>query len=210
MLPGYQDIVLNSHINYFYNPFGGIDDEDILDIIEPKYSIEQWIQLLNNEKPIIIEFVGKKGRGKTTHLNALYSYFVDNNIYFLDRIDKKIGRNESPILFIDSIEKIPFTQRLLLWSKKKRSYVITTHQSKRKEYQIARRDYRSYVFEGINLKEIKKIICNRIDLASDIHPNKLKLNDDAMARLIHHFSDDFRGMLNYLYDSFKKAQSEYH
>lgn len=89
MLPEYNNIILNRDIVYNFNPFGGITEEDILDCIVPKYPMEEWIKLLNNDQPIILQFVGKKGRGKTTHLRALHQYFQEQDIYFLDRIDRK-------------------------------------------------------------------------------------------------------------------------
>ena len=57
----YSDLVLNKNIQYTHNPFGGIDDEELLDIIDPKHSFDELIKILNQDSPIIIQFVGKKG-----------------------------------------------------------------------------------------------------------------------------------------------------
>ncbi|WP_438426542.1 hypothetical protein [Aquimarina macrocephali] len=206
----YHKLITNKDIEYYHNPFGGITNDEILMVLEPKHSIQEWIELLQNEKPIIIQFVGKKGRGKTTHLSALHQQFNSSDIYYLDRIHKNVRDFQTKIVFIDSIHRIPLFKRLSLWKQKKTSYVITGHRNKNIEFSATGRIYKTYYFKGIILEELKSIIVNRICISSNAFPEDIIINEDILQQLIHKFKDDFRGILNFLYDQFKTIKNGYH
>lgn len=93
----------------------------------------------------------------------------------------------------------------MLWFRKKTSYVITTHQTKTIEFQRSKRNYCSFSFEGIQTSSLKDIISNRVHLVSNFPKEKIEVNMASLEKLILHFDDDFRAILNYLYDSFKKT-----
>jgi len=200
----FSDIVLNENIHYYHNPFGGVSNDELLYTIQPKYDIETWVTTLKEDTPKIIQFVGKKGRGKTTHLSVLHQYFPDMDIYYLDRIHKKIKSTKTNIVFIDSIHKIPIHKRISLWKKKNISYIISTHINKALEFKIAGRSYETYYFKGIQLEELKQIIIHRVAIASNITPQEVSIQEKYINELILAFKDDFRGILNFLYDAFNQ------
>ena len=104
--------IFDKTATFKYNPFGGISQEELSNIIVPKKEFNSIISIIQNKKPSIIELVGKKGRGKTTHLIYLQKYFPESSILHLDKksqFDPSILKMN--ILFIDSIHHFNFFQR---------------------------------------------------------------------------------------------------
>lgn len=200
----YNDLVLNKNIQYFHNPFGGIDDEELLEIITPQYDVEEWVQLLNKPEPIIIQFVGKKGRGKTTHLRALYQILTDADIYLLECNTKNPIKNKPKrSTFIDNSHLLSWNKRLQLWSNANTSYVITTHYSRSLEFYFCKRAFKTYYFKGITPEKLKIIIKKRVSQFSYLAYTEVKVNEIILQQLIVTFGDDIRGILNFLYDQYK-------
>jgi len=204
----YHKLILNQGIQYLYNPFSGIADNDIIHTIYPNHPIDLWIDLLEDKKSKIIEFVGQKGRGKTTHLKLLQQYFSDSEIYHLDKKLIKIKKGKSSIIFIDSIQRLSFFKRMKLWLNRKTTYAITTHHTKAWEYRMANRQFHSFKFQGISVPSLRHIIANRISLATNLLPHQIKINDTILFTLIQHHGDDYRSILNLLYDSYKNKGHE--
>lgn len=207
MTVNFNKLIISKDIEYHYNPFGGITNDEILKILEPKHSIEEWIKLIENNQPIILQFIGKKGRGKTTHLSALHQQFQQSDIYYLDRIHKKIKHTQNKVVFIDSIHRISLFKRLYLWRKKNISYVITTHWNRSLELKIMGRIHKKYYFKGITTEILKNIIINRICISSNASPENIIINEDILQQLIYKYKDDFRSILNFLYDQFKTIEN---
>ncbi|MFD2564030.1 hypothetical protein [Aquimarina rubra] len=200
----YDDLILNKNVDYFHNPFGGIDDEDLLEVIDPKYDLEKCIQLLTMEKPFIIQFVGKKGRGKTTHLRALHQLISNSEIFFLDsRNHQSISNTKERITFIDSIHHIPWKKRLQLWKQSEISYVITTHWFRNIEFIICNRKHKTFRFKGVSTEKLERILKKRISQYSSLQQNEIIINPKVLKILSEHFKDNIRSLLNYLYDCFK-------
>lgn len=195
-------LILNKEITFHCNPFGGIAIDDIALTLNPKHDVQEWIAILQKNETTIIEFVGEKGRGKTTHLSMLHQYFFTTPIYYLDRINTHKSIKESPILFIDSVGNVPFVKRLKLWSKKNVTYIVTTHKSRKHEYKLCGRNYFSYVFHGITELELKEIIARRVSLSSNKSKDAIDLDSIILKKLIACYGDDFRAILNFLYDNF--------
>ncbi|SEL22000.1 hypothetical protein SAMN04487910_2058 [Aquimarina amphilecti] len=200
----YNDLVLNKNIQYSHNPFGGIDDEELLDIIDPKHSFEKLIQTLNQDSPIIIQFVGRKGRGKTTHLRALHQLIPEAEMHFLNRSTYKwIVDNTNKYTFIDSVHHISWRKRLQLWRNYSLSYVITTHIPRDLEFLFCKRKYKTFYFNGITPEKLEIIIKKRISQFSYIKYQDILLNQTILNQLIQKFGDNIRAILNFLYDRFK-------
>ncbi|AXT51479.1 hypothetical protein D1818_11775 [Aquimarina sp. BL5] len=200
----YNDLVLNKNIQYFHNPFGGIDDEELIEVMDPKYSFEELTNTLNQNKPIIIQFVGKKGRGKTTHLRALHQLISNSKIYFLDRNGYRNITNPGNLnIFIDSVHHIPLRKRLQLWRQANTSYVITTHWFRNLELYLCNRTYKTFHFKGVTLEKLEKILKKRISQYSSLEQNEVIIDKKVLQILLKQFGDNIRGVLNFLYDCFK-------
>lgn len=64
-------LIINKELNYQYNPFGGIADSELLQIIVPNVFTKEIHLFIKTESNLVIELVGAKGRGKTCHLKHI-------------------------------------------------------------------------------------------------------------------------------------------
>jgi len=198
------NLVLNKNVNYDYNPFGETSNEELDEIVEPKYPIEEWIDLLQSKSPIIIQFVGRKGRGKTTHLRILHQLFRDTEVYFLNEKNNTVNTTKnSSIVFIDSVHHIPWVERFQLWRKTNITYVITTHWKRDIEFFLCGRSFKTYYFKGLSIYMLETILKKRISLSSSLEYNNIRIDTRVLQSLHSKYGDNLRGILNYLYDNFK-------
>jgi len=196
-------LILNKGLSFCYNPFGGISDSELALVIIPHSFTNEIQGLIQKKGKLIIELVGAKGRGKTSHLKLIQQQNPTAPIFLLSNAKKfdSIRLIESNLIFIDSIHHLSFRQRLILF-KQNRTIVLTTHSRRFLEYKIAGAAYKSYPFKGINPKKLKTILQNRIGLATNTPPNQIILDQSRITKLIQQFNDNYRGILNYLYENF--------
>ena len=69
--------------SFHFNPFCGVLDEDLNKIIESRFDLNQLAERITMASKLAVEFIGKKGRGKTTHLRALYQITENASLYLL-------------------------------------------------------------------------------------------------------------------------------
>ncbi len=187
-----------------FNPFGGLEDVEILNVIVPKVDLDSIINLINSEDQILIELVGKKGRGKTLHLRCLNLLLEDSSIFYLHKKSnlKDIVQKKSNILLIDSIHHLNLMDRIRLYKTNKK-IILTTHVSRKWEYRLAGKPFKIFRFKGIDSVLLKKIIENRIGIASNDFSKETNLQEDEIEQLIKTYHDDYRAILNHLYDAFQ-------
>ena len=196
-------LIQNSDLNFSYNPFGVISDSELAQVIVPTNFIKEIHRLIHPENKLIIELVGAKGRGKTSHLKLIQQQYPNAPIFLLNSAKEfeNIKKNTSNLIFIDSIHQLSLKQRLKLF-KQNKTIVLTTHWPRYFEYSIAKATFKSYAFKGISPQKLALILQNRVGLASNIPPAQIILNQRLIKKLIHQFKDDYRGILNYLYEEF--------
>ncbi len=66
-----EKALINRSLNFNFNPFGGVGEEDLVKVIVPHFDLRQVVEAIQSGESIVIELVGQKGRGKTLHLNIL-------------------------------------------------------------------------------------------------------------------------------------------
>jgi hypothetical protein len=84
--------------------------------------------------------------------------------------------------------------------------VLTTHRSKYLEYRLAGRTSERITLKGINMDILKGIVANRIQLAAKKRHEDIMIKDKELHQLVASFKDDYRGILNHLYDQFQAQQ----
>jgi len=198
-------IFLNQNLKFRFNPFGGITTDELKNIIVPKSHFEKIKTLITSSSPTIIELVGKKGRGKTTHLTYLQQYFPEYPILLLSLHNNTFPNEyfEHKIVFIDSIHHLSFRKRIEIFRKFDK-VILTTHITRFLEYKYARRAYQSFHFKGLKKEVLRTVIEKRIQLAIvNSNVEKIHINESFLSELINKFGDDFRGILNHLYENFE-------
>lgn len=204
----YSDIEMNepNTISKFqYNPFSGVTMEDIERIIVPHFEIDTILNTLQSETPMHIEFLGRQGRGKTTHLKWLSNRISEVPLYLLNHKSKltELLEDNSDILLIDSIHHIPLAKRIKLFRSKKH-IVFTTHISRKLECLFVKRNIQTIKFKGIEEEILKSILNRRLSLAaiSPLNSEDLISDDEVSALIIKH-KDNYRGIINQLYDKYQ-------
>jgi len=189
---------------FSFNPFSGILDEDLEEILVPKINFEEVLGHLEASTPYMIQFVGKHGRGKSTHLRYVQQLVPDIPFYTLHAHEPTdpVMLEPSEILFIDSIHHLHLRQRLQLF-RKKHLVIFTTHYSKWWECQLAGKELISYRFRGLSQQALEEIVQKRLDLASESSQPHISLDTDYLKKLHRKFGDNLRGILNHLYHEFQ-------
>lgn len=194
----------NKKIKYKYNPYGGITEEDLAKVLIPKIDFQQLLKDVELSNGILIEFVGKKGRGKTSHLKMINQLYPSSALFLLNSKSKQfkeIYESEKEVLLIDSIHHLTILERLKLY-RSKRKIILTTHISRFWEYKLVKSTYQTYRFKGIERSHLSKIIRRRLLLAAE--PNQEVIIDvKAMDSLVSRYKDDYRSILHHLYKNFE-------
>ena len=200
-----KQIFTNTQLNCSYNPFGGIEDDELSQVLVARTFVPEIIQDIQSGVPMVIELSGKQGRGKTSHLRLISLLFPDApriSLYDSTQIEPFWEEDDS-LLFIDSIHHLNFFQRQKLF-KSGKTIVLTTHSRRFWEYRLAGAAYRTYVFKGISPSILKTTIQNRIHLAADIPPNDFSMQESDIQALIARFGDNYRAILNHLFEQFNQ------
>ncbi|WP_299617484.1 hypothetical protein [uncultured Tenacibaculum sp.] len=190
--------------NFLFNPFSGVLHEDIPQVILPNIDIEDITNKIRNSNGLAIEFIGKQGRGKTSHLKYLQHILNEYPIFLLNSNSSasEIIKNTSKTVFIDSIHHLSFRHRIQIF-KQKKVVVYTTHWSRKIDCLLAKKDHYSIRFKGIQPEKLKDILNKRLKLASNTNqPDTLFSTNDADI-LIKKFGDNYRGIINHLYEKYQ-------
>lgn len=196
-------LILNKNIKYNFNPFGGLSVEELEQVINPNHHLKELTTHLQTSNPLILELVGRKGRGKTTHLKLLHKKYPESQLFNLNkgtRFFEKIINSESPIILIDSIHHLSIRQRLKIYNLPKQ-IVFSTHHTKWLETRLSHNQFFSCKIKGVSLNSLKEMIRNRVENAA-IEVDKIDLNTKAIEKLITEYGDDYRGILRKLYTNF--------
>ena len=190
-------------MNYNFNPFSGVFDSDIEKTLVPIFNYKKIQKLIVGKEPIAIEFLGKQGRGKTSHLIYLHQRLSEFPIFMLNSGDNAndIFKHKSEVVFVDSIHHLSFLERVRLF-KSKQVVVYTTHYSRKIDCSIAKKKIKSIRFKGITIEFLKEIITKRLYLASN-NKTKNDFSDNELRELINKFGDNYRGIINYLYEKYQ-------
>ena len=197
--------MINKSEKFHYNPFAGVHHDDIDKIIVPRFKLKELMDEIRGNSFGHVEFKGKKGRGKTTHLIWLHSHLNQYPIYLLDgnSNEEELLNDPSEVLFIDSIHHLSVRTRIKLFRSKK-TIIYTTHLSRRAELKLAGQKVKVIRFKGIDEDTLTSILKKRLLLAS-VGPSQSYdlINSTTVTSLIRSFGDDYRGIINGLYDQYQ-------
>ncbi len=191
--------------DFHYNPFSGVLHEDIQQTIIPSFNVNEIINKIKTSNSLAIEFIGKQGRGKTSHLLYLQQTINIYPIFLLDDSSSisNIIQSKSDIVFIDSIHRLNIKDRIRLF-KEKKVVIYTTHWSRKVECFLTKKHLYSISFKGIDAKNLSLILNRRLKLAS-----KNQLNNEMLfslkntSDLIKKFGDNYRAIINHLYEQYQ-------
>lgn len=203
-----MQLLITKGLQFHYNPFSGVTDDDISNILIPKQEVVDLIDQFQPHSQLIIELVGKKGRGKTTHLRYLHQQLSSKYPLFLlnsNSLFENIIEHPSQIVLVDSIHYLSIFQRQKLY-KNKRLVIFTTHHTKKWECKLAGRKIESIHFRGLDEFLLEKIIIRRLKMAMLEDKPEPVLNRPVLLQLLKKYRDDYRAIMNFLYDEFQTSE----
>jgi hypothetical protein len=187
------------HLNLRFNPFGEMDLSDRAEL-----AVVDILPLIGRvSRPgQAIQFIGDKGRGKTTHLLALHHGFPEAPYIHLD-----IGwRGQIPQghpLFIDEVQRVPRLQRQEVFSRPV-SFILGTHVDYETELRRAGLEVQT-IEPGplLNADRLETILAKRIEWARRGPGPLPQVSRSTVEQLIKRFGDDVRAMEGNLYEMFQ-------
>lgn len=191
--------------NYKFNPFSGVLDDDISLVISPIFNLGNLKAKILHSAPILIQFVGKQGRGKTTHLKYLHQHLGHFPIFYLNKDSdfEDLINHSSPVIFVDSIHHMNVFHRQTLF-KTDKTIIFTTHWTKKLECMAVNRRLHSISFKGIDENKLQIILNKRLALASHNTLDKTEIFTLVESKLlIQKFGDNYRGIINYLFEQYQ-------
>lgn len=194
-----------SEAHFLYNPFAGVMDEDVQDILIPRIDLDTLVQKIEDPTPKIIELSGRQGRGKTTHLRCLQQRLYQYPLFKLHPqfVFSTILQHPAQVVFVDSIHHLPIRQRIKLF-KAKKTVIYTTHMSRKWESKIAGKRCYAYNLNGIEESVLLSILNQRLVQASSVpleEDARFTLNE--VRSLMKRFGDNYRGIINHLYELYQ-------
>lgn len=192
-------------LNLKYNPFSYLNEEELMEVTEDRVNLESIAEKIRSSNSCFVEFCGKKGRGKSTHLQALYHrYFPDAVFHRLKKNQKTHVTTCEGILFIDSFQLLSLKNRVELL-KNQRKLIIGAHTS-HDFINFKQREFKKKVsFSNIDvdIEFITRMITQRMELAR-LNPKDPipKLATSYIQELYKQYQDNLRGLQEALYDFF--------
>lgn len=185
-----------------YNPFGGLTDEQLPGIVQPRPFMPEVRAAIQAGKRRAVQFIGRKGRGKTTHLRLLAGEFPEGSLHLLPRYSSAeyLLADPSELLFVDSIGHLSFAEQRALF-RKEAVIVFTTHVSRWVACRSVGMPLQSHRFRGLTAEEMTSIIRARTQGAMIDPDEQWEVDEAAVSALVRKFRDDYRGLLNHLYQN---------
>lgn len=205
-------------LNLRRNPFGELSFDEWGQAVVPDLDIVALARRLRaaaDGQGLVVQFLGHRGRGKTSHLMALrrqlpdapYRHFPEGGpkLKSVDEVLCGDGFADAPVLFLDETQRLPRRVRRALFRhvrERGRSLVLGTHQNHRRQIRTAGLDFVGHEVRGLAPAKLLAICERRFALATRRPPPAPvpTLGEDAARLLIERHGDDLRAILSDLYD----------
>ena len=198
-LPACPPSLPYAHLNLRRNPFGELELSSWaeLAVVEVDHLVPRL-----REPGFAVQFMGPKGRGKTTHMLALVRRFPDARYVH-------VGENERPRiphahpLFVDEIQRVPRRRRRRLF-RRPVSLVLGTHEDFRSELVAAGFQVETIgVGSALDAGRLAEILNLRIEAARRGPGPVPQLTLKTAQAMIDRFGDDLRAIQGAMYDLFQ-------
>lgn len=184
-----------AHLNLRRNPFGDFSEADrtALAVVD----IDAVVKHLKSPR-FVVQFVGEKGYGKTTHLLAIRKRFSNAGYVHIPEGERSSLPRGNPIL-IDEAQRLTTWQRIRLF-RKSVPLVLGTHRDFEAELKRAGRTVLTIAVEcGTTTERLVELLNARIEWVRR-GPGAVPTVTSETARQLHSdFGANIRGMLGSLY-----------
>ena len=196
------------HLNLRRNPFGEFSAEDRtqLAIVDLKAALDH-LHTAAQKRPPVLQVIGEKGFGKTTHLLAIAKLFPDSvYIHIPEGEYATISAAGEPLL-IDEAQRLTLWQRLWLF-RSQRTLVLGTHRDFTQHLKWAGRSVLTLdAARHTNPERIEQILNDRIRSvrrSADPIPTVTSATTKTLFAL---YGNDLRSIQHHLYEVFQNLGS---
>ena len=196
------------HLNLRRNPFGELSAEERtqLAIVELKAALDH-LQSSYQKRPPVLQVIGEKGFGKTTHLLSIATHFPSASyIHIPEGEYANIPVDGEPLL-IDEAQRLTLWQRLWLF-RSRRTLILGTHRDFTLHLKRAGRAVLTLdAARHTTPERVEQILNDRIKSvrrSSDSIPVVTSATAETLFALYGH---DLRSMQHHLYDVFQNLGS---
>ena len=193
-----------AHLNLRRNPFGELPLE-----ARPELAVLEVEPLLAHLAPerAVLQLLGDKGRGKTTHLLALRAARPAPYVHLPEDEPLPAVPVDLPLLYLDESQRLPWRLRRKLFRGPGR-LVLGTHEDHTRALRRAGRPVTTVeAGAGLDLARLEQIVGKRIEAARRDAGPLPWVSEEGLRWLLARFGDDLRGMEHHLYRCFQ-AQGE--
>jgi len=207
-----------AHLNLRRNPFGELPLDEWAQAVVPDLDTAALAERLRSGasgQGFVIQLLGHKGRGKTSHLMALRRHFPDAPYRHFpedgprpNTLAAVLNTSEladAPVLFLDETQRIPRRTRRVLFGHVRdqgRGLVIGTHKNHRRQIRSAGLELFAHEVRGLAPAKLLAVCERRFALAARRPPPAAvpSLTPGAAQALIERHGDNLRAILSDLYD----------
>jgi hypothetical protein len=191
-----------ARLNLRRNPFGELDLSSWAGLAV--VDVDRFIVRLR-QPGYAVQFVGDKGRGKTTHLLAIQRCFPDAPYVHLgeDCLVKKPRIPRGHPLLVDEVQRLPRPRRRRVF-RRRVSLALGTHEDFCSELVAAGFDVETVpVGDALDGPRLCEILNRRVEAARR-GPGRLPyVRVQTAHALIDRFGDDLRAIQGHMYDRFQ-------
>lgn len=198
-----------SHLNLRRNPFGEFSAEEriAMAIVDLSPAIAHLDAKRPDGRAAVVQVLGDKGFGKTTHLLSLSAYYGNSAyVYIAEGERGRIPETGEPLL-IDEAQRLTTLQRIRLF-RSPRTLVLGTHRDFTAHLKRSGRMVLSLAAERHTTPErILMILNTRIQSVRRSDGPTPSVSIDTVMRLYKQFGPDLRSIQHSLYEVFQKLGS---
>jgi len=194
-----------AHLNLRRNPFGELTPEERAELAV--VDVDRFVDRLR-EPRFALQIVGDCGRGKTTHLLALWARFPRAPYVHVFEGEKP-DLPEAEVLFVDDVDQVPTRRRRRLF-RRPGSLAMTTHRDLSEELRRAERAFETIDVAGVGEERLLQITERRIEWARRGPGAVPVVGPEGVRRLLERFGDDLRAIEFHLYERFQEMEEVDH
>ncbi len=103
-----------AQLNLRRNPFGEVDTAERAHLAE--VDLADWGERLRRGR-FVVQFLGERGRGKSTHLRALHACFPEQPYRHIEEGERVRELPQGAPLFLDELQRVPRRLRRALFAR---------------------------------------------------------------------------------------------
>lgn len=192
-------------LNLQFNPFGSQNWATRAETAVPSLPLEPLVEWLR-QPGRTVQFLGRSGSGKSTHLAALNRHFPEAPFIYI-RQNEPVRLPSALMVFVDECQRIPVGQRWQMW-RSEVTYVVGTHWHHAPECALAGRPFRTRWLRGLSAEQLVAIANRRIEIAvSDPSRPTVQLSAVSARKYIQKHGSDVRSICDDLYDVIESLET---